>query len=50
MALKDLERYARELEHLRELLRFETRRFSRLVIIQRVQEIVDAIEEDIDGE
>lgn len=47
MALTDLERLTRELAELAELLRAETKSASRLMIMQRVQEIMDSIGEGI---
>jgi hypothetical protein len=43
MALKDLERLTSELKHLALLLKAETRPTARLVIMERVQEIVSTI-------
>lgn len=43
MALKDLERLTAELEELAQLLKAETRPSARVVIMERVQEIVVAI-------
>lgn len=43
MALKDLERLTTELTELAVLLKAETRPTARLVIMERVQEIVVAI-------
>ncbi len=43
MALKDLEQMTRELESLKELLKCETNKASRLVILKRVQEIMGSI-------
>lgn len=44
MALKELERLTGELEELALLLRQEARPQARMVIMQRVQEIMDMIE------
>jgi len=44
MALKDLERLTQELETLADHLRAETRPGARVVILQRVGEIIDTIE------
>ena len=43
MALRDLEQLTRELEELKELLKAETKASSRIVILSRVQEIMDSI-------
>ena len=43
MALRDLEQLTRELEQLAQLLKQETKAAHRVVILQRVQEIMDSI-------
>jgi hypothetical protein len=50
MALRELERLTDELEYLAELLKAETKLSSRIVILERVQEIVDSIGKGIENE
>jgi hypothetical protein len=47
MPLKDLERLKRELEHLAESLKVETRKSARLMIFRRAREIIGLIEKGI---
>lgn len=49
MALKDLPRLTGELKELAQLLRQETRPQARWIIMQRVQEIMNMIGEDLTG-
>lgn len=50
MALTELERLTRELKELAELLKAETKATSRIVILQRVQEIMGSIEKGLDND
>ncbi|MCM2280576.1 MAG: hypothetical protein NDI61_01870 [Bdellovibrionaceae bacterium] len=50
MALRELERLTQELEELANLLRAETKPASRLVILERVQEIMGSIGKGLENE
>ncbi len=50
MALTELERLTSELASLAEMLKGETKSIARLVILQRVQEIMGSIEKGLGNE